>query len=88
MVFSAAVCKKHRFFLFPVCRMVEREAMAVLGFDLGPSASDLVASILNYVGLPLIQVNPSLLWSIQKTRFGGSTNIFPNRLALSQVSLH
>ena len=69
-----------------MCQLVEKNVQAVLGVELG-SMDQNVASILNYLGLPLVQVNPSHLWSVQKTQYGSSVNLFPDRKTLSQVRL-
>jgi len=58
--------------------------VAVLGVDIGPM-DQMVASVLSYVGIPFVQINPSFLWSTQKTKYGASINLFPDRNVLSQA---
>ena len=72
------------FYFVLVCQLVEKDVMGVMGFGLD-SMDSVVASTLNYIGVPFIQVNPSFLWSIQKTKYGTSVNLFPDRTVLSQA---
>ena len=40
-----------------VCQLLEKDVVAVLGVDIGPM-DQMVASVLSYVGIPFVQINP------------------------------
>ena len=58
--------------------------MVVYGENLG-ALGDQIASVTNFLAVPLLQTNPSLLWRQQMTKFGSSVNLFPSRRVLSSV---
>ena len=70
-----------------VCQLVEQDVVAVIGIDLN-NLDNQVASILNFFGIPLLQVNPGLLWENQKTLYNSSVNLYPSRKVLAQVKAH
>ena len=78
----------HRFIFFlclqKVCQLIERDVLAVIGVDL-KSLDKQVASILNYFGLPFLQINPSLAWNNEQTNYNTSINLYPSRKVLSQA---
>ena len=78
----------HSFFFFlclqKVCQLIERDVLAVIGVDL-KSLDKQVASILNFFGLPFLQINPSLAWDNEQTNYNTSINLYPSRKVLSQA---
>ena len=66
------------------CHLIEYGVMTAVAADLYDHGN-LVASVFNFFSLPLVQSNPSLLWSSQSTKFGSSINMFPNRRSLTEV---
>ena len=70
-----------------VCQLVNKKVLAVFGLNLD-SVADNAASVLSYLGIPFIQINPSLIWSSQRPHhdLGSSINIFPSRSQLIDVS--
>ena len=46
-----------------------------------------MASILNYFGIPFLQINPSLGWDNEQTLYNSSVNLYPSRKILSQASV-
>lgn len=60
--------------------------VSVLGIDLKNQAAA-VASILNFVGIPLLQINPWLSWNNEQTQFNTSVNFYPSKRVLSAVAI-
>ena len=69
-----------------VCQLIERDVIAVIGVNL-KSLDKQVASILNYFGIPFLQINPSLGWDNEQTLYNSSVNLYPSRKILSQASV-
>ena len=67
-----------------VCQLVERDVVAVIGIDL-ENLDNQVASILNYFGIPFLQINPGFLWQNQRTKYNSSINMYPSRKVLAEV---
>ncbi len=67
-----------------MCQLVEKQVVAVIGLNPGQLANE-IASILSYVGLPLVQINPSLLWPEEKSHYDNSVNMYPSRRVISEV---
>ena len=91
MVLAFYITKRaifHSFIFSPylqkVCQLIERDVLAVIGVDL-KSLDKQVASILNFFGLPFLQINPSLAWDNEQTNYNTSINLYPSRKVLSQA---
>ena len=67
-----------------VCQLIENDVMAVVGVNLGHMDQH-IASILSYVGVPFLQINPSLQWENAYTKFNTSLNLYPSRKILAEV---
>ena len=68
-----------------VCQLVEHgDVLAVIGINL-ENLDNQIASMLNYFGIPLMQINPGLLWENQWTKYNSSINLYPSRKVLSEV---
>ena len=68
-----------------VCQLIEKDVMAVVGVHLG-TLDQQIASILSYVGIPFLQINPSFQWENAITKYNSSLNLYPSRKILAQVS--
>ena len=67
-----------------VCQLIDNDVMAVVGVNLG-HLDQQIASILSYVGVPFLQINPSLQWENAYTKFNTSLNLYPSRKILAEV---
>lgn len=72
------------FVLLSVCQLIENDVVAILGINLKNQANQ-VASISNFVGLPLLQINPWISWNNEQTQFNTSVNFYPSARVLSKV---
>ena len=68
-----------------VCQLIEKDVMAVFGVHMG-TLDQQIASILSYVGIPFLQINPSFQWENAITKYNSSLNLYPSRKILAQVS--
>ena len=67
-----------------VCQLIERDIVAVIGVNL-KNLDQQVSSILNYFGIPMLQINPSLAWDNEKTGYNTTVNLYPSRKVLSEA---
>ena len=64
--------------------LIDNDVMAVVGVNLGHMDQQ-IASILSYVGVPFLHINPSLQWENAYTKFNTSLNLYPSRKILAEV---
>ncbi len=74
----------YSFLSITACSLLEQKVSAAFASDLGPQG-DHLASVFNFYGVPFVQANPSLLWNQQRTAYGSSVNVFPDRKWLTRV---
>ena len=67
-----------------LCQLIDKDVMAVIGINL-ENLDQHISSILSYVGIPFLQINPSMQWENSILKYNSSVNLYPSRKILAQV---
>ena len=67
-----------------LCQLIDKDVMAVIGINM-ENLDQHISSILSYVGIPFLQINPSIQWENSILKYNSSVNLYPSRKILAQV---
>ena len=67
-----------------LCQLIDKDVMAVIGINM-ENLDQQISSILSYVGIPFLQINPSIQWENSILKYNSSVNLYPSRKILAQV---